>query len=411
MKTDLDSLMQAENIDAMLVVGPGFHNPPMVYLTGGAHLTQANLIKRRGADPVLFYNPMERDEAARTGLRTRNFEEFSLRELIKELNGDVLQATAVRLQRMLAGEGITSGRVAIFGSGDAGASYAVFSALQQLMPDITLVGQTGGSMLMRAMATKEPAEVERIRRMGKITTEVVGETADFLTSHATKDEVLVKADGTPLTIGDVKKRINLWLAERGAENPEGTIFAIGRDAGVPHSSGINTDLLRLGQTIVYDIFPCEAGGGYYYDFTRTWSLGYATDEAQALYDQVLSVYRQIMSELRMGELCKPYQERTCELFEAMGHPTLRSDPKTESGYVHSLGHGLGLHVHELPMFGTNATEFDRLYPGAIVTIEPGLYYPERGMGVRLEDTVHVCADGQMEVLAEFPMELVLPMKG
>ena len=88
-----------------------------------------------------------------------------------------------------------------------------------------------------------------------------------------------------------KRRINLWLAERGADNPEGTIFAIGRDAGVPHSTGTASDPLRLGQTIVYDIFPCEAGGGYYYDFTRTWCLGYAPDAVQALYQDVLDVYQ------------------------------------------------------------------------------------------------------------------------
>ena len=51
MKSDLDALMQAHNLDALLVSGPGKHNPPMVYLTGGGHLTRADLIKRRGQDP------------------------------------------------------------------------------------------------------------------------------------------------------------------------------------------------------------------------------------------------------------------------------------------------------------------------------------------------------------------------
>ena len=93
---------------------------------------------------------------------------------------------------------------------------------------------------------------------------------------------MVKPNGDPLTIRDVKQRINLWLSERGAENPEDTIFAIGRDAGVPHSSGNPMTSLRLGQTIVFDIYPCEAGGGYFYDFTRTWCLGYAPDEVHCI---------------------------------------------------------------------------------------------------------------------------------
>ena len=260
------------------------------------------------------------------------------------------------------------------------------------------------------MATKDAAEVERIRRMGKITVEVVAETADFLTSHASRDSVLVKANGQPLTIADVKSQIRLWLAERDAESPEGVIFAIGRDAGIPHSSGNPKDLLRLGQTIVYDIFPCEAGGGYYYDFTRTWCLGYASDEAHALYDDVLSVYRQVIGKLKTNTPCHDYQMQTCELFEAQGHPTIKNRPQTQEGYVHSLGHGLGLHVHENPRFGMLATEADRLEPGVVVTYEPGLYYPERGIGVRLEDTLWVRPDGEIEVMVEYPMDLVLPMK-
>jgi Xaa-Pro aminopeptidase len=174
----------------------------------------------------------------------------------------------------------------------------------------------------------------------------VAEVADFLTSHAVKDGHLVKPDSQPLRIGEVKNRINLWLAERGAENPEDTIFAIGRDAGVPHSSGIPEDEVRLGQTIVFDIYPCQAGGGYYYDFTRTWCLGYAPDEAMALYEQVHTVYTRLSEELTANTPCAPYQRRTCELFEAQGHPTVLSQPETEEGYVHSLGHGVGLNIHK-----------------------------------------------------------------
>ncbi len=66
MKSDLDQLMQEYNLDALLITGPAQHNPPMAYLTGQVHLTNADLIKKRGSDPILFYNPMERDEAARS---------------------------------------------------------------------------------------------------------------------------------------------------------------------------------------------------------------------------------------------------------------------------------------------------------------------------------------------------------
>jgi Xaa-Pro aminopeptidase len=410
MKTDIDALMQTNQVDALLVTGPVKHNPFMVYLTGGGHITNADLVKKAGQPAVLFHGPMERDEAAKTGLVTRSFSLYPAADFLREAAGDRTLAAALRYQRMLQDTGVTSGRIALFGRTDLGAGYATIQALQKLMPDIELVGSVGENLLLRAMATKDADEIERIRRVGHITTKVVGEVADFITGLKVKDNFVVWPDGRPLTIGEVKRRINLWLMENGADNPEDTIFAIGRDAGVPHSSGTPGDFLRLGQTIVFDIFPCEAGGGYFYDFTRTWCLGFAPDEELNLYENVLSVFQRVQSELKVNEPFSRYQTRTCQLFEDMGHPTVMPNPSTESGYVHSLGHGLGLHVHESPSSGWNASPEDILRPGSVVTIEPGLYYPERGMGVRLEDTVAVMPDGSFETLAHFPLDLVLPMK-
>jgi Xaa-Pro aminopeptidase len=311
---------------------------------------------------------------------------------------------------MLTDLGITSGRVALYGRIDAGASYALFSALQKAMPEITLVGEYDNSTLFQARETKDSSEIERIHHMGKVTTTVVGQVAEFLSSHQARNNVLVKKDGEPLTIGDVKNKINLWLAEKNAEAPEGVIFAIGRDAGIPHSSGTATDLICLGQSIVFDIFPCEKGGGYYYDFTRTWSLDYATDELQKLYNTVLQAYNQVMKSIELGALGSSFQKMVCDLFEAAGHPTVQSDPKTTNGYVHGLGHGVGLQVHERPSLGSRATEKDVIKPGIVFTVEPGLYYPERGMGVRLEDTAWIRPDGQMEIIANYPLDLVIPVK-
>jgi Xaa-Pro aminopeptidase len=410
MKSDLDALMMEKRLDAILVTGPAQHNPAMVYMMGGGHLTAADLIKVKGEMPVLFYNPMERDEAARSGLKTRNLAEYDFKELLTQANGDSRRAIAKRYRKMLHELGITKGNLALYGRADIGPFYAIFSDLQKELPGLNLVGELTDSVLMLARMTKDETEIERIRKMGKITTEVVGLTADFITSHPARDGVMVKKDGNPLTIRDVKQRINLWLSERGAENPEDTIFAIGRDAGVPHSSGNPEDALRLGQTIVFDIYPCEAGGGYFYDFTRTWCLGFATDEVLSLYETVLSAYQQVNGKLEVNQPFKRYQDMLCDIFSALGHPTIREDPKTQHGYVHSLGHGIGLNVHERPWSGINSDEKDLLVPGAVFTLEPGLYYPHKGMGVRLENSLWVRPDGRMEVLADYPMDLILPVK-
>jgi Xaa-Pro aminopeptidase len=247
--------------------------------------------------------------------------------------------------------------------------------------------------------------------MGKTTTEVVSLVARFITScEVRSDEVLLNEDGSPVTVANVKRKISLWLAERGAEQMEGCIFAIGRDSGVPHSAGTADDLLRLGQTIVFDIYPAEQGGGYFYDFTRTWTLGYAKPEAQQLYDEVQAVYDKVIENLDLNVAFKTYQKLACDEFHKSGHNTpMHNDAVLENGYVHSLGHGVGLNIHERPGSSHLLPDDNVLRPGVVFTIEPGLYYPEQGLGVRIEDTYWLRPDGKFELLAKYPYDFVLPM--
>ena len=412
MKSDLDILMQAKNLDAILISGNATHNPPMYYLTGGGHVSAATLIKKQGVPAVLFHKDKERDEAAKSGLKCISYSAYNYDDLLKQADGDPVLASALRYQHMLADLGLTRGRIGLYGHTELGSAFATFTSLQRLLPDLELVGETrDNSLFMQAMETKDEAEVAHIRKMGRITTTVVGRVAEYLTGcRVRNDEVLLKEDGTPLTIADVKSRIDLWLAELGAENPEGCIFSIGRDAGVPHSTGTPEDLLRLGRTIVFDIYPCEAGSGYFYDFTRTWSLGYATPPAQKLYNEVKTVFDKVMENLDLNAPFKDYHRLVCEEYEKNGHKTPLHTAAPTDGYVHSLGHGVGLNIHERPWSGFSADESNLLKPGVVVTCEPGLYYPEQGMGVRIEDTLWVRPDGKIEILAEYPYDFVLEMK-
>jgi len=377
----------------------------MMYLTGGGHVTRAELVKKLGETPVLFCGVMERDEAAKSGLPIRLHTDYPYEDLLKKANGDHEQAIALMLRNQLADLGITKGRIAVYGRVEIGPFYTTLRRVEKMLPGLEFVGFVNDPIFGGAMLTKETAEVERIRQMGKITTEVVGRVADYLTWQKVENEVLIKPDGHPLTVGDVKGKIELWIAELGAANPEGTIFAIGRDAGVPHSAGTATDLIRLGQTIVFDIYPCEPGGGYFYDFTRTWSLGYATDDALQVYEQVHKVYKDLVAGLKVNQPFPEVQNRTCDLFEGMGHATIRSQPAADEGYIHSIGHGVGLHVHEMPFSGLSAGAQDTLAPGTVFTIEPGLYYPSRNVGVRIEDTIYTRPDGSFEILADYPYDL------
>ncbi len=408
MKQDLDTLMEEAGLDALLVSGSATRNPAMFYFTGNVHVNYGDLVKLRGQEPVLFCNPMEREEAARSGLATKNLAEYHYPELLKQTGGDPIMATALRYQKMFTDVGLESGRVSIYGMMDAARSYEVYNTLQELMPEIEIVGEMKDPVLGLARETKDAEELEHARRMGAVTVEIVGKVAEYIQQHKAKDGILVGEDNRPLTVGDVKRKIDLWAVERGVENPHGVIFAIGRDAGVPHNTGNPDDVLALGKTIVFDIFLQEPGGGYHYDFTRTWCLGYAPKKEQKLYDDVRQVFDALMNEeIEANMSFKALQDRTCDLFEAQGHPTIRQDPLIQAGYVHSVGHGLGLEVHELP-FARPPEAI--LRPGVIVTIEPGLYYPDEGMGCRIEDTIYVHEDGSLEVLAEYPHDLILPVE-
>jgi Xaa-Pro aminopeptidase len=325
----------------------------------------------------------------------------------------MLLALALRRKKILVDYGVSAGRVGVYGKTDFSENFGITMKLMQLMPDVEFIGEYGtDSIILRAMETKDETEVARIRQMGAITTTVVKMVQEYMTScDVREDEVLLTEDGSPLTIGDMKGKISLWLAESGASEAEGTIFSIGRDAGVPHSVGNPSDPITLGKTIIFDIFPAEQGGGYFYDFTRTWSLGYTTPEAQELYDQVHEIYNKVVENLDLNASLVDYQRMTCEYFESKGHKSQLTVKAPLDGYVHSLGHGLGLNVHERPSSKLTENPADHiLKAGVVFTIEPGLYYPAKGMGVRIEDSYWVRPDGKMELLADYPYDFVLPMK-
>lgn len=186
------------------------------------------------------------------------------------------------------------------------------------------------------------------------------------------------------------------------------IFAQGRDAGVPHSRGQDAMPLQLGQSIVFDLFPRERGGGYHHDMTRTWCIGYAPPEVQAAYDHVMTAFDIGLEAFGVGKPTYLTQEAVLDYFEAQGHPTGRNQPGTQNGYVHSLGHGIGLEIHERPSM-SHLNKEDVFQVGNVITIEPGLYYPEAGYGIRVEDAFLVREDGTLESLSPFKKDLILPL--
>jgi Xaa-Pro aminopeptidase len=405
MKQDLNHLMEKRGLDAAVVTGSMHGNPAMYYMVNGADVSGGWVIKKRGEDPVLLHSPIERNGAAASGLSTVNVNKYDFVNILRE-TGDQLAATVELYRRMFADLGV-SGKVGFYGNGDQGRGWVLLNALNAQLEHVQVYGDFDVTLIDAARATKDADEAERIREIGRRTCEIVARTVEFLKSHRVKDKVLVQTDGAPLTIGRVHEEINRFIPEQGLEDPEGFIFAIGRDAAIPHSRGRAEDVIALGKTIVYDIFPREAGGGYFFDMTRTFCLGYAPPEVEKAYQDVYDCVEKLVGAFEVGTKARHYQQMTCEFFESRGHPTVASDTKTEEGYVHSLGHGVGLAVHEEPFFRDVPTNTDTLQPGHVFTVEPGLYYPDRGYGMRIEDVIWIAPDGTVHNLTNFPKELVI----
>jgi Xaa-Pro aminopeptidase len=211
--------------------------------------------------------------------------------------------------------------------------------------------------------------------------------------------------GTAVTLGHLRQHLQRAFLEHGLSEEADSIVSQGRDAGVPHNRGNDGEPLRAATPLLVDIFPGETGGGYHSDVTRTYCLGSAPDPQRRLYDDVHDAHQLARTRLAVGAPCRDLQEAVCDLFEQRGHATRRTDQAAHEGYVHSLGHGVGLSVHEDPLLGGPPANAEVLTPGMVITLEPGLYYPSRGMGVRIEDLVLVRGDGTFENLTPAPYEL------
>lgn len=406
MKQDLDRLMQERGLDAMVTMGKLNGNPSLFYMTNGAKVIRAHVIQKVGSPALFLSAPIDREEAAASGMQVLTLNDFDYENILKE-TPDLLAAQVELLRRVFEHLGVR-GRVGFYGAYELNAAWALLNAVQERIPGIEVVPEFEQSIIDVARATKDDAEAARIRDVGRRTELVFAGTVDFMRSHKVKNETLVKPDGSPLTIGDMHREINRLLGEQGLDVPEGIIFAIGRDAGVPHNKGNPPDPMQFGQSIIFDMGTREMNGGYYYDMTRTFSLGYATDEVHQAYEDVRLAIETVMADFELGAPVRRYQNLAYDILESRGHPTTRTDPRGYEGFITGLGHGIGLAVHEDPFFTAKETNPHVLKPGMVFTTEPGVYYPSRGFGVRIEDVTWIDSQGNFHDTTTFPKELVIP---
>ncbi|MBI5170227.1 MAG: aminopeptidase P family protein [Candidatus Eisenbacteria bacterium] len=401
MRSDLDRLMRERGLAGVIVLAHDRYCPAFYWCTG-QKIHHGVYFRAADGRAHLVVDPMERDQAALAGCEWSTYAQHGFLAMIKSASS---QAEALaQLIAKIAAEMQIEGRVAFSGEAPLGFSYAMLSQLAALAPKIT-VDASAPDVIAQAMMTKEESELESIRRASKGAVAAMNAVRTYLGSLRRKGDALTDGTHDVVTRGHVRALIHRVFAEhRLAEDGE-SIVSQGRDAGVPHNRGNDAEPVRTGESIIVDIFPGEAGGGYHTDMTRTFCVGKAPDALRAMYAQCREAFDAAMTATRGGALCRSLQDLTCDIFERQGHATLRTNASAVEGYVHSLGHGVGLAVHEGPGLRSGEQNKAVLEPGHVVSIEPGLYYPSRGMGMRIEDLVAVRADGSIENLTECSYEL------
>jgi len=261
------------------------------------------------------------------------------------------------------------------------------------------VGVEREGVVERIRAVKHEYEIDRIREAQRAN-EAAMERAERLLREADVDSGgRLVHDGEPLTSERVRRAIEMALLERDHALDE-TIVACGADAADPHDRGSGP--LVAGEPIIVDVFPRGKEEGYHADMTRTFIKGDPSATVREWYDLTEEAQRAAFDAIAAGVSGETVHDAVCDVYEAAGEPTLRSDPDTETGFIHGTGHGVGLDVHEPPRLAPGG---DELEAGMVVTVEPGLYDPAVG-GVRIEDFVVVREDGY-ENLTDYPKRLVV----
>lgn len=235
------------------------------------------------------------------------------------------------------------------------------------------------NVLTRQVGRKEASEIECIRKAQEVTEAVFDHIVDLLEEGISERDVAAE-----ITFQHLKRG-----ADKMAFDP---IVASGPNAARAHARPTDR-ALQEGEVVVLDMGCMREG--YASDMTRTVALGETTDTAKRGYEAVLTAQKKAIEAARAGVKGKELDAVARDILEERGYGDY---------FSHGLGHGIGLEVHEWPRVSYTVDE--ELPPGACVTIEPGIYVPEKGFGVRIEDIIVLREDG-CDVLTHTTKDLLI----
>ncbi len=254
----------------------------------------------------------------------------------------------------------------------------------------TVKVDSGTVQAMRAK--KSRTEIRYLRHVQAVTQEAMGHALTLIRKSVVKKGLLWHG-GRKLTSEDIRYEMHRHLLENGC-SAEDTIVSCGVDTAIPHMTG--TGPLHADEPIIIDIFPVHEKSGYYADMTRTVVKGEPAPEIRDMYVTLRDAQQAAISRVMSGVPGAELHQLVVDFFRDHGYES------NTRGFIHNLGHGVGLQVHELPTVGPSGPA---LAHGTVITVEPGLYYPGIG-GVRLEDIGLVTKTG-FDNFTSFPKVLVI----
>jgi Xaa-Pro aminopeptidase len=252
----------------------------------------------------------------------------------------------------------------------------------------------------RRRRAKSGAELEGVRRAQRAAEAGMGAAAGMLREAEPHDGEL-RHDGATLTAERVREAIRDACAGEGAPAPPDIIVARADTVAGGHDPGWGP--LAPGIAITIDLWPRDEASGCWADMTRTFVVGEPNAQTVEMHRLSMEALERAVAAIKPGVTGVAVFDIACDVFEAAGHPTQRTkvpgEPLAE-GFYFSLGHGVGLDVHEAPILGRSG--HDPLVAGDVLAIEPGT--SRGGDSARVEDLVLVTDDGA-EKLTDYPYDL------
>lgn len=358
----------------LLIYANSEHDANMLYATG-LFVPDPFIYLALGRRPLLVMSDLEVDRAR---VQAPHCQVVSLSEIQQQL-----RSLGVKYPRTanVIGKILSAGKIRRVTVPD---NFPLGLALELKKLGITAQPRAGTFFAEREIKTA--AEVKKLSAALMMAEVGMAEAMQTLRNSKIARGKKLIYHNAPLTSERLRAIIGTAILQAGGIAAN-TIVAGGRQGCDPHERGHGP--LCAHEPIIIDIFPRSQATGYFGDITRTVVRGRASEAIQKLYETVKRGQKIAFQKVCNGASTSAIHHAVLSYFQQQGFETGKIDGRMQ-GFFHGTGHGLGLEIHEAPRMGS--TSIGELKTGQVVTVEPGLYYPEIG-GVRLEDVALVTPTG------------------